>query len=218
MANRNVARAVRMALFAAGAAGAGIYAPGASAQDPQLEQIVVTGSRIARQDFIANSPIASVSQEQIVGNADVTLDTFLNTLPQVNPAGGTTSNNPGNAGQSNIDLRGLGSNRNIVLIDGRRPMVSAQRPDGRPQHDPGGDDREHRSHHRRRGRHLRCGRDRGRGQHPPEEELRRRRPARDLLERDRQRRRRGNQLFLRGRRQVRRRPRPRAARLRKRLA
>ena len=125
MANRNVARAVRMALFAAGAAGAGMYAPGALAQDPQLEQIVVTGSRIARQDFIANSPIASVSQEQIVGNADVTLDTFLNTLPQVNPAGGTTSNNPGNNGQSNIDLRGLGSNRNIVLIDGRRPMVSA---------------------------------------------------------------------------------------------
>jgi outer membrane receptor protein involved in Fe transport len=43
----------------------------------------------------------------------------------VNPAGTTTSNNPGNNGQSNIDLRGLGSNRNLVLINGRRPMVSA---------------------------------------------------------------------------------------------
>jgi outer membrane receptor protein involved in Fe transport len=116
---------VRLALIAASTAGVGMYAPGALAQDAELEQIVVTGSRIARQDFIANSPIQSVSAEQIVGNADVTLDTFLNTLPQVNPAGGTTSNNPGNAGQSNIDLRGLGSNRNIVLIDGRRPMVSA---------------------------------------------------------------------------------------------
>jgi outer membrane receptor protein involved in Fe transport len=102
-----------------------MYAPGALAQDAELEQIVVTGSRIARQDFIANSPLTTLSQEQIIQNQDVTLDTFLNTLPQVNPAGTTTSNNPGNGGQSNINLRGLGSNRNLVLIDGRRPMVSA---------------------------------------------------------------------------------------------
>jgi outer membrane receptor protein involved in Fe transport len=125
MANRNVARAVRMALIAASAASAGLYVPGAAAQDQELEQIVVTGSRIARQDFVANSPLTTVTQEQIVQNQDVTLDTYLNTLPQVNPAGTTTSNNPGNGGQSNINLRGLGSNRNLVLIDGRRPMVSA---------------------------------------------------------------------------------------------
>lgn len=87
--------------------------------------IVVTGSRIARPNLDANSPISVVTGEQVVANADVTLDTFLNTLPGVNPAGTTTSNNPGNGGQSNIDLRGLGSNRNLVLINGRRPMVSA---------------------------------------------------------------------------------------------
>ncbi len=87
--------------------------------------IVVTGSRIIRPNLEANSPIAVVTGEETVKNADVTLDTFLNTLPQVNPAGTTTSNNPSNGGQSNVDLRGLGSNRNLVLIDGRRPMVSA---------------------------------------------------------------------------------------------
>ncbi len=43
----------------------------------------------------------------------------------MNPAGTTTSNNPGNNGQANIDLRGLGANRNLVLIDGRRAMPSA---------------------------------------------------------------------------------------------
>ncbi len=101
----------------------GAAAP-AAAQDSDAD-IVVTGSRIVRQDFVANSPIATVTQEQIVGNADVTMDTYLNTLPQVNPAGTTSSNNPGNNGQSNINLRGLGANRNLVLIDGRRPMVSA---------------------------------------------------------------------------------------------
>ena len=89
------------------------------------EDIVVTGSRIARPNLTSNSPIAVVTGEQTVENADITLDTFLNTLPQVNPAGTSTSNNPGNGGQSNVNLRGLGSNRNLVLIDGRRPMVSA---------------------------------------------------------------------------------------------
>ncbi|MES2443433.1 MAG: TonB-dependent receptor [Pseudomonadota bacterium] len=87
--------------------------------------IVVTGSRIARPNVESNSPIAVVTGEQTVARGDITLDTYLNTLPQVNPGGTTTSNNPGNGGQSNIDLRGLGPNRNLVLIDGRRPMVSA---------------------------------------------------------------------------------------------
>lgn len=87
--------------------------------------IIVTGSRIARPNLEAASPVAVVSGEEAQEFADITLDTFVNTLPQVNPAGTTTSNNPGNGGQSNINLRGLGSNRNLVLIDGRRPMVSA---------------------------------------------------------------------------------------------
>lgn len=91
----------------------------------EVSEIVVTGSRIVRQDYVATSPIATVTGEQLQQNADVTLDTFLNNLPQVVPSGTTTSNNPGNGGQSNIDLRGLGPNRNIVLIDGRRAMPSA---------------------------------------------------------------------------------------------
>ncbi len=87
--------------------------------------IVVTGSRIVRPNLESNSPIAVVTGEETVENGDITLETFLNTLPQVNPAGTSTSNNPGNNGQANINLRGLGSNRNLVLINGRRPMVSA---------------------------------------------------------------------------------------------
>ncbi|WP_394730887.1 TonB-dependent receptor domain-containing protein [Altererythrobacter sp. GH1-8] len=89
------------------------------------ELIIVTGSRISRPNIESASPVAVVTGEAATEFADVTLDTFLNTLPQVNPAGTTTSNNPGNGGQSNINLRGLGSNRNLVLVDGRRPMVSA---------------------------------------------------------------------------------------------
>lgn len=105
-----------------------MFAAPAFAQDAaptEEETVVVTGSRIIRPNLESNSPVATVTGEEATQNADVTLDTFLNTLPQVNPAGTTTSNNPGNNGQSNIDLRGLGSNRNLVLVDGRRPMVSA---------------------------------------------------------------------------------------------
>lgn len=105
-----------------------MFALPAVAQDAvadDQESIVVTGSRIARPNLESNSPIAVVTGDQTTENADITLDTFLNTLPQVNPAGTSTSNNPGNGGQSNVNLRGLGSNRNLVLLDGRRPMVSA---------------------------------------------------------------------------------------------
>ena len=105
-----------------------MFAAPAFAQDAapsEDDTVVVTGSRIIRPNLESNSPVATVSGEETTQNADVTLDTFLNTLPQVNPAGTTTSNNPGNGGQSNIDLRGLGANRNLILVDGRRPMVSA---------------------------------------------------------------------------------------------
>ena len=127
----DVARAVRIAL-ASSAAAAAMYGIAAHAQDaaPQddtaadVGTIVVTGSRIQRQDYVANSPVTTVTAEQIVENADITLDTYINLLPQVNPAGTTTSNNPGNSGQANIDLRGLGSNRNLILLDGRRAMPS----------------------------------------------------------------------------------------------
>ena len=97
----------------------------AAADESDGDAIVVTGSRIARPNLDSSSPISVVTGEETVKQADITLDTFLNTLPGVNPAGTTTSNNPGNGGQSNINLRGLGSNRNLILINGRRPMVSA---------------------------------------------------------------------------------------------
>jgi iron complex outermembrane recepter protein len=99
----------------------------AYAQQPpeRVERVEVTGTRITQTELESNSPMVVIPSEALTQHADITLDTILNTLPQVNPVGTTTSNNPPNNGQSNIDLRGLGANRNLVLIDGRRPMVSA---------------------------------------------------------------------------------------------
>ncbi|HEY0922159.1 TonB-dependent receptor domain-containing protein [Rheinheimera pacifica] len=125
--NNKLTKAVRLAI-AFGAASAATSAFNVVAQDTteaqKVERISVTGSRIMRADLVSNSPIHTVDAEELNARADITIDTYLNTLPQVNPAGGTTSNNPGNSGQSNVNLRGLGSNRNLVLVDGRRVMVS----------------------------------------------------------------------------------------------
>lgn len=124
-------RKTKASLLASSVIVGSLIASPAVAQDDEASasqdggMILVTGSRIARPNLESASPVAVVSGEETTEYADVTVEQFLNTLPQVNPAGTSTSNNPGNGGQANINLRGLGSNRNLVLVNGRRPMVSA---------------------------------------------------------------------------------------------
>ncbi len=83
------------------------------------ETITVTGSRIQRLDFVSNSPIATVGAEQFELTGTVNTESLLNTLPQTVPGLDRTSNNPGN-GTATVDLRGLGSTRTLVLVNGKR--------------------------------------------------------------------------------------------------
>jgi len=106
----------------AAAAAAFTGAP-AHAQDTAAEEdeaIVVTGSRVARRDFVANSPITTVGEEELALSQVVTVESLLNEMPQVVPGLNGTSNNPGLNGQATVDLRGLGPARTLVLLDGRR--------------------------------------------------------------------------------------------------
>ncbi len=89
-----------------------------------FEEVVVTGSRIARRDAVADSPITTIDQDTFKDSGYVTVDQFLNTMPQIVPGLSSQSNNPSSNGRAFIDLRGLGANRNLVLIDGRRGMGS----------------------------------------------------------------------------------------------
>lgn len=97
----------------------------AIAQDAELEEITVTGSRIVRRDLSAPSPIVTVGTASFENSATVSAESVLNQLPQFAPAGtqfatgaqGSATTTPGAA---TLNLRGLGSNRNLVLIDGRR--------------------------------------------------------------------------------------------------
>ena len=96
--------------------GLAVAAP-AVAQDDDV--VVVTGSRIQRTDTVAPSPITNVSAEQLAVVNTVNTEDFINTLPQVVPAFDSTSNNPGD-GTATVSLRGLGTTRTLVLVDGMR--------------------------------------------------------------------------------------------------
>jgi len=92
------------------------------------EEITVTGSRILRRDFTANSPIQTVDQQLFEETSAVGVETVLNRLPQFVPAvtqfttGDVQQTVTNTVGASTVSLRGLGPNRNLVLINGRRAM------------------------------------------------------------------------------------------------
>jgi outer membrane receptor protein involved in Fe transport len=95
-----------------------------------LEEIVVTGTRIKRRDFQTASPLTTVSRQDIEFTGQPTLEETLNQMPQVLPHIGRTGNNPslGNnpgIGGAEVDLRGMGPNRTLVLLDGRRVAPSS---------------------------------------------------------------------------------------------
>ena len=92
---------------------------GQSDSDDNLEEIVVTGSRIVRSDLTANSPIAIFDAEQLQLQATTTSRSFCETCPQFVAGVGSNSNN-GNDGSATVDLRNLGEERTLVLVDGKR--------------------------------------------------------------------------------------------------
>ncbi len=90
------------------------------AEPSKIEQtIVVTGSRISNANLISPSPVTTVDADQIQARGTVRVEDMLNTLPQVSPSEGAGRANEA-AGTANVDLRGLGAERTLVLVDGRR--------------------------------------------------------------------------------------------------
>jgi len=84
------------------------------------DAIVVTGSRLARRDYESTSPITTIGSNIIQSQATPTLEAVINQLPQLQPATTSSSNQSGGAGVLSADLRGLGAERTLVLVDGRR--------------------------------------------------------------------------------------------------
>ena len=85
----------------------------------ETSEIVVTGSRISRPDLKTSSPVTVVGQQEITLRQATTAEELLRDLPSVRPSLGPGVNN-GSDGSASINLRGIGENRTLVLIDGRR--------------------------------------------------------------------------------------------------
>lgn len=94
-----------------------------------VEEIVVTGSRIRRKDLSTPAPVTVLSREQLVASGKVSIGDFLQSLPEQANAINTAVNNGGD-GSTRVNLRGVGANRTLVLVNGRRLVPGGTGADG----------------------------------------------------------------------------------------
>lgn len=92
-----------------------------------MDRITVTGSRIARQGFVTPSPVTAISAEDIRATGAVTIGDLMNELPALATTYslGNSSRFIGTVGLGLLDLRGMGTNRTLVLVNGRRHVGSS---------------------------------------------------------------------------------------------
>ncbi len=98
-------------------------AQNAAVSDAALQEIVVTGSRIASTDLQAYQPVEVVTTEAIESSGTTNIATLLRDLPAVGTSGlNSASSNflTNDAGVNTINLRNLGDQRTLVLVNGRR--------------------------------------------------------------------------------------------------
>jgi len=123
--NTKLQTAIHLALGLSAGAMALSFATNAVAQDAQdemgeIEEVVVTGSRIRRADIDSASPVTILSREDIEAFGLTDVGSLLQRLPSMSGSPiGTTTNNGGN-GAVLIDLRGMGTDRTLTLINGMR--------------------------------------------------------------------------------------------------
>ena len=111
--------AVRRALSVAIAASAA-SAPTLGHAEEKLQEVVVTGSRIATDpNLITSSPVTAVAADEISYHGITRVEDLLNDLPQIVPEL-TANESNGATGTATLDLRGLGSDRTLVLTNGHR--------------------------------------------------------------------------------------------------
>jgi outer membrane receptor protein involved in Fe transport len=95
-------------------------------QSSQIDQIVITGSRIVRRDLDAPSPIVTLDTEVFEQSSSIALEYVLNEHPQFSPertqftTGEVQPTATTTPGASTLNMRGLGSERSLILLGGRR--------------------------------------------------------------------------------------------------
>jgi iron complex outermembrane receptor protein len=122
-----------LALMTSGAAYAQIATPpetgsAQAADSSTVTEVVVTGSRIARRDYVSASPIVTHGTGRLGQSLpSINVEASLNQLPQFAQGQNQSAIGAVNGGgRATLNLRGLGETRNLILLDGRRlPLSSA---------------------------------------------------------------------------------------------
>lgn len=94
-------------------------APAFAQDSTAVDAVVITGSRIPQPNLVGTSPVTQVTSEDISTAGVTKVEDLINSLPQAFAAQNSSVSN-GASGTATVDLRGLGSVRTLVLIDGRR--------------------------------------------------------------------------------------------------
>ncbi|MDI1325440.1 MAG: TonB-dependent receptor [Brevundimonas sp.] len=87
--------------------------------ESQLDEVVVTGSRIPQANLVTTSPVSQVTGQDVDAAGVTRVEDLISQLPQAFAAQNATASN-GATGTATVSLRNLGSTRTLVLIDGRR--------------------------------------------------------------------------------------------------
>ncbi|HPW32864.1 MAG TPA: TonB-dependent receptor plug domain-containing protein, partial [Arenimonas sp.] len=130
MKNRNLlAESVRRALWlgVAGTSmlGANVMAQETAKEPATLKSVEVTGSRIPRTQSENASPVYTVNKEAIEKTGALTIGDFLQDIPSISGAATNPAvNNGGGTGAATVSLRGLGEERTLILINGRRIVTN----------------------------------------------------------------------------------------------
>jgi outer membrane receptor protein involved in Fe transport len=115
LASSMICGAALMSLSATSASAAAAPA----ANSAEVSEIVVTGTRIPTPNLTSVAPVTSVSAADIKAQGVTRVEDLINSLPQAFAAQGSNVSNNSN-GIATVNLRGLGSSRTLVLIDGKR--------------------------------------------------------------------------------------------------
>ena len=99
-----------------------------SETEKEFEEIVVTGSRVVRDGYEAPTPLTVVGVEALENNATANVADYMNTMPvfsgSTSPATTQAGVSSATAGVNALNLRGLGTERTLVLLDGQRAVGS----------------------------------------------------------------------------------------------
>ena len=121
-----------LALCLAAASAPAIAQDGAAddaTQATEVDEIVVTGTRIRLQDYVASNPVVSVTSEQIAYSGITNVTDFMTDFPALvgsfNSQDSADTGGQTSAGLNLLDLRNLGTNRTLVLVNGRRHVAGS---------------------------------------------------------------------------------------------